>query len=260
MQAKDTDAIRRPSAAAALLLSLALVPSFASAAAAAEAPKADSLARLVAERYGASEFHKVKALHYVFNARFAGKNIERRWIWFPRQDSVVYSGKDAAGLEVQAGYSRRNRFSMDSQGIRPIDKWFVNDQYWLLFPLHLVWDKGLRLEAADLSAAPDSGALVPAARGKSSGKRKGRGEAWRLTAAYPSEGGYTPGDAYDLFLDSMGTVKRWIFRKGNDPRPTREALWSDPVSVGPLKISMERPGPEDDFKLWFTGVKVESGP
>lgn len=201
------------------------------------APHPDSLARLAARAAGADAFHHVGALHFTFKAGFAGKDIERRWTWHPHEDSVVYRGKDAAGLEVEAAWSRRNRFSMESPQVQALDKWFVNDQYWLLFPLHLAWDKGVRLESA------------PAGPGK--------GEAWRLTAVYPPEGGYTPGDAYDIFLDRQGTIKRWIFRKGNAPEPTREAVWSPPVQVGPLRLSSERKGQGGDFRIHFADLRVE---
>jgi hypothetical protein len=75
---------------------------------------------------------------------------------------------------------------------------------------------------------------------------------------YPTEGGYTPGDAYDLRLDSTGRIESWVFRKGNSPEPTREALWSEPVPVGPLRLSLDRPGPDKGFHLWFTGVTVDT--
>lgn len=217
-------------------------------------PSHDSLARLIADRYGASGFHQVKSIHYVFNVRSEGKEVAREWTWFPKTDSVAYRGKDPGGLSVQASWSRRNPFSVQSPGVRPLDRWFVNDQYWLLFPFHLAWDKGLRLESAPAEAVAG----------------KGGGEAWRLTVTYPSEGGYTPGDAYDLFVDSAGTVRRWIFRKGNAAKPTRETRWSAPVTMGPLRLSLERegltgpegPSPdgkgrESGFKIRFTDVRVE---
>lgn len=219
------------------------------------APPPDSLARLVADRYGASGFHQVKSLHYVFNVRSDGKEVARDWTWFPKSDSVAYRGRDPGGLSVQASWSRRNTFSLQSPAVQPLDRWFVNDQYWLLFPLHLAWDKGIRLESA----------AAETAEGKSGG------EAWRLTVTYPSEGGYTPGDAYDLFVDSAGTVRRWIFRKGNAEKASRETRWSAPVSKGPLRLSLEREGlarpeengPEgkgrnDDFKVWFSELRVET--
>ena len=205
----------------------------------------DSLAEWVARRYGADAFPRVEALHFIFHLKVKGKDIERRWKWFPRQDSVEYQGPDAGGLPVQAAYSRRNHFSMESPRIKEIDGRFINDQYWLLFPLHLVWDKGLKLEAARIDA--EDGKHV-----------KGRKEAWRLTVTYPEAGGYTPGDAYDLFIDSTATIRRWIFRKGNIPKTTVEAVWADPEAIGPLWISLERSGAKDGLKIRFQEVRIDT--
>ena len=228
-----------------LVAALALLALSASA-----APLPDSLAKLIAHRYGAAGFNRVKSIHYVFNVKHGDKEVARTWTWFPKSDSVVYRGKDSAGLTVQASWSRRNAFSMLSPPVRPLDKMFVNDQYWLLFPLHLVWDKGLRMESVDMAESIAGGKSV-------SGKTQDR-EIWRLTVAYPSEGGYTPGDAYDLFVDSAGTVRRWAFRRGNTEKPTTETRWSDPAPMGPLRISLERPGMKPGFKLWFSDVRVET--
>ena len=202
-------------------------------------PAPDSLARRIADRYGAGEFHRVKSVRYTFNVLFKGKHISREWTWFPREDSVLYSGEDPKGLRLKAAYSRRNAYSMGSESVAAIDKSFINDQYWLLFPLHLRWDKDLKLRIAP-------------------GEKPG--EAYRLTVTYPSSGGYTPGDAYDLFVDSAATLKRWIFRKGNAPQTTKEAFWSAPAAFDGLRISLEHPGPSGDFKLWFTDVKVSADP
>lgn len=245
MRPKGSARIDRAAAFSALLLSTLSA-----------APDHDSLARLIADRYGASGFHQVQSIHYVFNLRLDGKEIAREWTWFPQADSVAYRGKDPGGLSVEATWSRRNAFSMQSPTVQPLDRWFVNDQYWLLFPLHLAWDRDIRLESAPMETAA----------GKSGG------EAWRLTVTYPPVGGYTPGDAYDLFLDSTGTVRRWIFRKGNAGKATRETRWSTPVPIGPLWLSLERegqvgsgpggPGPggkgrDPDFKIRFLDVRIE---
>jgi hypothetical protein len=202
-------------------------------------PDPKALAERIAVRYGADAFHRVQSLHYKFNVLYKGKATEREWTWFPKQDSVDYRGMDVKGVKLEASYNRNNKFSMASETVAGIDKSFINDQYWLLFPLHLKWDKDLKLEVSPGGKA---------------------GEAYHLMVMYPSTGGYTPGDAYDLFVDSTATIKRWIFRKGNSPKPTNEAFWSAPVKVDGLDLSLEHPGPTKDFKLWFTDVKVSSDP
>jgi hypothetical protein len=202
-------------------------------------PAPDSLAMRIADRYGADAFSHVNSVHFVFNVNYKGRKIDREWTWFPKEDSVLYSGDDAKGVRLKAAYSRRNAYSMGSESVAAIDRSFINDQYWLLFPLHLRWDKDLKLQIAP------------------GGKP---GEAYHLTVMYPSTGGYTPGDAYDLFVDTTATIKRWIFRKGNSPQPTNEAFWSAPAKFDGLEISLEHPGPGKDFKLWFSDVKVAANP
>src|SRR5690606_28107103 len=202
-------------------------------------------------RYGAEAFPGVKALRYKFNVRYKGKDVVREWAWFPVSDSVRYRGPDEKGLPVTAAYSRRNSYSMSSAPVAAIDKSFINDQYWLLFPLHLKWDEGLELRISE-PGGTDSG--------KSPSDRKKSAEAFKLTVVYPDAGGYTPGDAYDLFVDSSATLKLWVFRRGNATEGGREAFWSEPVEIGGLYFSLDHPGPDKDFRLWFTDVKVERDP
>jgi hypothetical protein len=195
------------------------------------------MASRTARRYGLDDFGKVAALHYVFRLDAGERKVEREWTWYPRRDSVEYSGKGPDGTAIRKAYSRRDPRGMDSPETRSIDAWFINDQYWLLFPFHLVWDKGIRLENAEASGHA----------------------AYRLTVTYPPEGGYTPGDAYDLFLDSAGTIRRWAFRKGGAPGPGKAALWSEPVPVGPLRLSLERASPDSlsgGFRIRFENVKA----
>jgi hypothetical protein len=202
-------------------------------------PDPHSLALRIAERYGLDSFPRVESMHFVFNVHYKGHDVAREWTWFPKEDSVIYKGKDPAGAMMQAAYSRRNQYSLAAESVKAIDKMFINDQYWLLFPYHLVWDKGTTMEAS---------AMPP-------GKNR---EAYRVTVIYPSQGGYTPGDAYDLYVDSSGTVMRWTYRKSNSDKPTRESMWSEPVPEGGLNLSLVRPGMGDDFKLSFSDVKVVS--
>lgn len=215
---------------------------------------ADSLAARIAIRYGAEAFSDVKALHFKFNVRMKEMRVAREWTWFPQTDSVEYRGPDGKGLTVTAAYSRKNAFSMGAENVSAIDKSFINDQYWLLFPLHLRWDT-----QTDLKLAPAGATGGKPGHGKAKGMARGPGksaEAYRLTVTYPSAGGYTPGDAYDLYVDSTATIRRWMFRKGNSGEG-REAFWSEPVEIGGLYFSLEHPGPDKNFKLWFTDVKVD---
>lgn len=202
-------------------------------------PPPDTLASRIARRYGLDAFGRIEALHYVFRLRAGERKVDREWTWYPRRDSVEYRGPGPDGKAIQKAfsYSRRDPSSMGAPGTRSIDAWFVNDQYWLLFPYHLAWDRGIRLESAAADGQAD----------------------FRLTVTYPPEGGYTPGDAYDLFVDSAGTIRSWAFRKGAAEGEGRPALWSEPVPVGPLRLSLERSSPDSlpgGFRIRFEDVKA----
>jgi hypothetical protein len=219
-----------------------------------DAPKdARNFADRIADRYGAAEFPRVESIHFVFNVRYNGKDMAREWTWFPKQDSVLYRGKDEKGLTLTAAYSRRNKYSMGAGNIAAIDKSFVNDQYWFLFPLHLRWDGGLDLALGSRGDRLDN--LVPAG-GKPKAAAPAAAPARMLTVRYPKQGGYTPGDAYDLVATDDGTILRWMFHRSGADTVTMQAEWAPPKVVGGLPVSLDRPG-KNGFKVWFTGVKVD---
>ena len=189
---------------------------------------ARAFADRIAARYGLAAFPKVESIRFTFHVRRDGGDTARRWTWFPRQDSVVFAGKDPKGLQLQAAYSRRNKYSLASETVAGIDKSFINDRYWLLFPLHLAWDQDLDLKL---------------------------GEGNKLTVRYPEQGGYTPGDAYDLFASEDGTLRAWDYRRGAADTVTLHADWAPPKLVDGLPLSLERPG-KKGFKIWFSDVRV----
>jgi hypothetical protein len=122
---------------------------------------------------------------------------------------------------------------------RALDAKFVNDRYWLLFPLHLVWDQAAVVEDHGLARRP-----------------MGEGEARRIEVRYPDTAGYTPGDVYELFIDTRGELVEWVYRRGGDSRPTRMSTWEDHHRLGPLRISFEHRGPEG-FRVWFSDVAIK---
>lgn len=191
----------------------------------------------IAERYGLKAFDTVTALRYTFNVKLGDKRISRKWVWEPREKRVTYI--DPADELNRATYTR-DQLDGASEEIRRIDAKFINDQYWLLFPLHLAWDQGVTIEY-DTNAVP-----LPV----------GDGEARRIIVKYPEEGGYTPGDVYELFVRRDHLIKAWVYRKGGSLEPTRVSTWDRHRKVGPLVISMDHRGPGEEFRVWFTDVAV----
>jgi hypothetical protein len=138
-------------------------------------------------------------------------------------------------------YSRKDLDSgPDSQAKKRIDALFINDQYWLLFPFHLVWDEQARIEDGGMHELPFGGGV-------------GR----RIIISYPPSGGYTPADVYELFIDGNYRITQWVYRKGGSIQPTRETTWQDHRKIGPLILALDHRGRDAAFRIWFTRVAVQ---
>jgi hypothetical protein len=120
-----------------------------------------------------------------------------------------------------------------------IDGGFINDKYWLMFPFQLVWDTGYTYTIMENIPAPISGQ-----------------SSTQLTIVYNQEDGYTPGDAYDLFLDENYLIKEWVFRKGNGIEG-RPLTWENEKDFNGVKFATEHKNDDSIKFIWFTGIEVE---
>jgi hypothetical protein len=192
----------------------------------------------VAAAYGLKGFDQVEQIRYTFNVKLGEKQFKRGWTWWPETDRVEYRPADDAGQA--ATYNRKDLGTAPGEELKKADAAFINDQYWLLFPFHLAWDR-----QADI---------------KDTGRRPlpiGKGEARSLVVSYPPTGGYTPGDVYELFVDENYRLVAWIYRKGGASEPTRVSSWEDHRRVGPLTLSLDHRGPDGNFRVWFSEVAVK---
>ncbi len=186
----------------------------------------------IGNAYGASQFDRIEAIRYTFNARIGDHTISRSWIWEPATDRVVLKSETGG-----ADYRRGEIGS--SEELRSVDDRFVNDNYWLLFPLHVYWDVGAKI--ADTGTAP-----LPI----------GPGSGRRLIVTYPEQRGDRAGDVYEVFVDGRFRIKQWIYRKKGAAEPTRVTTWEDSRRLGPLTVSLARRSADGAFRLWFTDVGV----
>lgn len=201
-------------------------------------PRVDSPRDRLADAYGLKDFDQVEELRYTFNVQLPDRVVSRAWSWEPKRDRVTFRGAADQGGTVS--YDRSRLAGQAGEPVAKVDPWFVNDNYWLLFPLRLAWD-GSATVADDENPAP-----LPI----------GAGRARRVIVRYPPNEGYTPGDVYELFIGASGRIEQWIYRKGGDPQPTRITTWEDYRRVGPLTLSLDRRGTDGRFRVWFTDVAV----
>jgi len=202
-------------------------------------PPADT-AEHIARAYGIDQFEKIDAVRYTFNVQVKSRQIRRAWVWEPDSDRITYSVQKKGDEKVSRTYLRSRIKAGAPEDLVEIDRRFINDQYWLLYPFHLKWDSDIRLTFETQQPLP-----IPP------------GKADRLVIHYPPVIGYTPGDACELYVDQDYRIKQWVYRKAGAPTPTRAATWENHARVGPLVLSLDRHGPGDTFRVWFTDVAVK---
>lgn len=208
-----------------------------------EAQQRPLIAEQIAKAYGLDSFGQIETIRYTFNGEFPGAKLSRTWEWSPKSDTVSYEGKDKEGKTVKATY-QRGQLSSQSDAIKnEIDPAFANDQYWLVLPFHVVWD----------------GATVT-----DEGTQKlpiGDASAERVVAKYPSEGGYQPGDTWELYVGADKRVEEIVYRRGAPTPPPKlvTATYTDYKKAGPLLISTDHRGVVDGkpFRISFSEVSVK---
>ncbi len=196
----------------------------------------------IADAYGLASWPKVEQIRYTFNVDAGLKKLARSWTWDVKNDKVTYEGPDSAGKPAKVSYTRAN---MPPDVVKGVDPNFINDQYWLLFPFHLVWDKDVTVEDDGIAADPTG---------------KAKGKVRKVVVTYPKTGGgYTPGDMYDLFVGADNRAVAWNFHRGGATKPALTVTWADYKMAGPILISEDHRGTLQDkpFHLFFTDVAVK---
>ena len=85
----------------------------------------------------------------------------------------------------------------------------------------------------------------------------GDAQSRRIIVRYPPSGGYTPGDVYELYIDENDRILAWVYKHGGSEEPTLIAAWKKHRSFGPIVISLDHPGQDNSFRVWFTDVAVK---
>ena len=191
------------------------------------------IAEQMARSYGLDSFGQIEGIRYTWNAEFSGAKISRSWEWSPKTDTVSYEGKDKEGKPLKVTYQRAQIGSQSDVIQNDIDPAFVNDQYWLLFPFHVVWDSSATVTDEGMQKLP-----------------VGNASAARIVVKYPSDGGYAPGDTWDLYLGVDKRIEQMVYhRGGTEPPKIVIATWAGYKKAGPLLVSTDHRGTADGKPL-----------
>ena len=196
----------------------------------------------LAKTYGLESFGQIEAIRYTFNVQSPGLDLSRSWIWEPKTDRVAYEGKDKSGKPVKVTYLRSQLGSQSAEVKDDIDPGFLNDNYWLILPFHVAWDTSAMVEDAGTQKLP-----------------LGSGSAEKLAVKYPSDGGYSPGDTWELYVGPDGRIEEMAYHAGGPAKHVVIATWADYKKAGRLLVSLEHRGTRDGHPahVFFSNVAVK---
>jgi hypothetical protein len=187
----------------------------------------------IADANGLSNFSKVQMIEFTFNVqRDTAAPSSRHWQWFPQTNEAVFI--------TDSGSTRFIRTDTTTEELKKLNARFTNDEYWLLYPFHLTWDKGFEMTDSGMKVAPISGKMLQ-----------------KLTIKYNDKDGFTPGDMYDVFVDESHMIREWAFHKKAAPEPSLITSWEDYQDFEGLQIAKEHKSKDGKFRLWFSGIQVK---
>lgn len=198
----------------------------------------------IAKTYGLDSWDKIEGIRYTWTGEIPGVfKVARTWEWDPKTTQVTYEGKDKDGKPVKVTYKRSELASQPDMVKNEVDPGFINDNYWVLFPLHAYWDTS--------ATVIDQGTFnLP----------QGSGTAELVPVKYPADSGYTPGDTWDLYVGKDNRVVFLDYHRGGAKPPSRVlATWGGYKKAGPLLFATEHRGSADGkpFHLVISDVAVK---
>ena len=199
----------------------------------------------IAKTYGIDSWEQIEAIRYTWNGEIPGVfKLSHAWEWEPKTGKVSFEGTGKDGKPVKVTYDSSQLNSQSDQVKNEVEPAFVNDNYWLLFPLHAYWDKSATVTDQGIKKLP-----------------VGTGSATLVSVKYPAEvGGYTPGDTWDLYVGKDNRVQAMVYRRGgNKPPLLVTASWTGYKKAGPLLFSTEHKGTADGkpLHIFHTNVAVK---
>lgn len=185
----------------------------------------------VADAAGLPDFGKVKEMEFTFNVQKDTFSMSRHWKWMPQTSDVVfYDGGDSVTFK---------RYDTSTTRLKDLNGKFTNDEYWLIFPLHLLWDKGMTLKDNGMAIGPVTGDSLH-----------------KFTIQYNNIDGFTPGDMYVIYVDPKNKINEWEYHKSGSADPSLMTTWEGYEKFGGLQLATNHKSKDGAFRLFFTGVKV----
>lgn len=189
-----------------------------------------SLAQNIANAHGFNNWDKVSEFHFTFNVDKDSTHFSRSWIWKPKANEVTMFTETDTLTYTTTSVGEANKSA---------DRAFINDKFWALLPFQMIWDTNATVSEPLKTEAPIS-----------------KKQLSKVTLTYPIEGGYTPGDAYDIFYDDHYIIREWNYREANATTPSITNTFENYKDFSGIKIAQEHKKGDEDWNLNFTNIKI----
>lgn len=194
--------------------------------------KTETLQQKIGKAYGIENFSKLDKLSFTFNTKRGETLNSRNWVWHPKKNLIEFKSPTSNIVYM--------RDTIRSPEMKKIDGMFINDQYWLMYPFHIIWDAGTTQTIKYNVTTPIS-----------------KQNATMLTVQYANEGGYTPGDAYDVYVNDQNMITEWSYRSKGVEKPSLTTTWGGVKEVAGVKLTTDFSNEGKTFNLFFTNVAAE---
>jgi hypothetical protein len=196
-----------------------------------EPAKKLTIAKKIANAHGYENWSKVKTFAFTFGGIIEDSTSGRSWVWNPKTN-IIKMSQNGETIEY-------NRNSMDSVALNA-DRAFINDKFWALIPFQLIWDEGTTISESTKEKSPIN-----------------QQDLNKITITYANEGGYTPGDAYDIYFDDNYIIREWSYKQNNAPEPSLSNTFENYSDHKGIKIAQEHKFAEGNKNLLIRNVKIE---
>tara|TARA_B100000678_G_scaffold39491_2_gene29130 strand:+ start:2639 stop:3391 length:753 start_codon:yes stop_codon:yes gene_type:complete len=197
----------------------------------AAAEEKDGIANTIAMANGFDKFKDATEVEFTFNVKVNDTvRSSRHWKWNKKTSEISLTEGDSTKTYTKNDSIPKNKVSIDQK--------FINDSYWLLFPYQLVWSDPKLTEEKEV-AAPISGDTLN-----------------KLEVAYSTDGGYTPGDTYDIYYGNDYMIEEWVYKAAGGDRQMA-TTWEDYKEFKGIPIATMHKSGDGSFQIYFTDVSIK---
>lgn len=192
----------------------------------------NTIAKQIAQKAGQASLDNYSEIQFTFQVVRDNKVLNsREWTWnLKTQDVKLVSGTNTVT------YNRAK--PMDSLQIQA-DKSFVNDSYWLLPEFKFYTDSGTTIVSKPPKLAPIANKSLNL-----------------FTITYGGDGGYTPGDAYDVYYNDDFIIQEWAYRAGNGEKINLQNGFSNHQTFNGLTVATEHLFADGKTMIKFINIAV----